>query len=145
MRNEKRIPIIIDFFKKNPEVLNKFLGTDGNTEEIIILLEQFWKDYPDQRLGQLLINHEVISNGFIWNIEEVDWLIENNYFKFEELNFWGVNYNKEGKKLPKTKFKLLKDLDLEHIKAIKEYFKEKNLYINLKYTEYFDKRIKENK
>ena len=76
---------LIDFFDKNPEVLNKFLGTECNTEEIIQFLEKFWSNSYDQRLGQLLLNNELTENGSVWHVEEVDWLIDNGYFKFEEL------------------------------------------------------------
>jgi hypothetical protein len=145
MRNELRIPIIIDFFDKNPEVLNKFLGTECNTEEIIQFLEKFWSNSYDQRLGQLLLNNELTENGSVWHVEEVDWLIDNGYFKFEDLNFWGINYDKDGNRLPETEFKLLKDLDLNHIKNIIKWYQDRGLYLNLKYTEYFNKRIEENK
>ena len=145
MRNEWRIPIIIDFFDKNPEVLNKFLGTEVDSEEIIITLKGYWEKNYDQRLGQLLLNNELTENGSVWHVEEVDWLIENEYLKFEDLNFWGINYDKDGNRLPETQFKLLKDLDLNHIKNIIKWYQDKGLYLNLKYTEYFNKRIEENK
>jgi hypothetical protein len=130
---------------KNPEVLNKFLGTEVDSEEIIITLKGYWEKNYDQRLGQLLLNNELTENGSVWHVEEVDWLIENEYLKFEDLNFWGINYDKDGNRLPETQFKLLKDLDLNHIKNIIKWYQDKGLYLNLKYTEYFNKRIEENK
>lgn len=34
--------------------------------------------------------------------------------------YWGVNYNKDGKRYPQTRWTLIKDLNTEHIKAILE-------------------------
>lgn len=144
MRNEKRIPIIIDFFEKNPEVLNKFANYQVNHENCIALLKKDWGKHPDFRLSQFLIVHGVIPDGVIWNIEETDWLIENNYFQFEELHFWGVNYDENNLRLPNTEFRLLKDLKLDHIKAILELFNGRNLHLDTEYAKYFSKRIKQN-
>lgn len=143
MRNPKRIPIIIKFFKENPYELNKFLGEEVEFRETIDVLKSYWAKYPDCRMGQLLINHGVVSQSS-WFTEEVDWLIKHGYFKFEELNFWGTNFYKNGKRKPKTVYKLLKDLDLDHIKAIIKFNKDRGQQIDQKYLEYFNKRIQEN-
>lgn len=144
MRNPKRIPIIIKFFKENPHELDKFCGLEVNHRWVINDLKNLWKNMSDLRMGQLLITSGTIPDGQCWNTEEVNWLIEHGYFKFEELNFWGTNFYKNGKRKPKTVYKLLKDLDLDHIKAIIKFNKDRDQQINQKYLEYFNKRIEQN-
>lgn len=143
MRNPKRIPIIIKFFKENPHELYKFLGEEVANEETIILLKQYWKTVPHQRMGQLLVNLGMNIKPSCWIKEEVDWLIEHGYFKFEELNFWGTNFYKNGKRKPKTVYKLLKDLNLDHIENIIKFNKERGQGIDQRYLKYFYKRIQE--
>lgn len=143
MRNPNRIPIIIKFFKENPHELNKFLGIEVNVKETMILVKQFWNTVPDLRMGQLLINLGVTVRDQCWFTEEVDWLIEHGYFKFEELHFWGTNFYKNGKRKPKTVYKLLKDLDLDHIENIIKFNKERGQRIDQRYLKYFYKRIQE--
>src|SRR5690606_515614 len=103
MRNPNRIPIVLKFFRENPEQLSMFLFNEKLTVSPILTneFEDFWSKGPDLRLGQALINLGLISDGLAWYKEEVDWLIDHEYFKFEELNFWGSIYDKEGNKLPK--------------------------------------------
>lgn len=145
MRNPKRIPIIIKFFKENPLELDKFCGEEFKDHSLIIKsLKDRWKTNIDQRMGQLLINLDLTVDGSCWYLEEVDWLIEHGYFKFEELHFWGTNFYKNGKRKPKTVYKLLKDLDLDHIENIIKFNKERGQQIDQRYLKYFYKRIQEN-
>jgi hypothetical protein len=146
MRNKNRIPIVLNLML-NKEILFHFLDTSSqriinriynNWENI----EKEWLENPDLRLGQLLFNRDFILDH-PYNIEEDDWLIKNNYIQFEEIKFWGINYDKNGNKLPKTEYKLLKDLDDEHIQNIINFFKKYNALNQLPkdYLEYFNKRI----
>ncbi len=148
MRQPKRVPICLKLFKKK-EVFLKFYNSELSYKVFIENfkdLSNFWKEYPDLRFGQMLINKNVIFDGCQWNIEEVDWLVSNNFIDIEKIEFWGVNYDKNENRLKKTKFKLLKDLDLEHIKNIIKFFEKYNSLhkLNKKYLEYFNKRISNN-
>lgn len=147
MRNPNRIPIILKFFRENPTQLSMFLFNIKLTKPVELSeeFEKFWLENPDLRLGQALINYNVIKDSTVWFKEEDNWLIDHGYFKLEEIKFWGVNYDKEGNRLPETQYKLLKDLDIEHIKNIIKWFEKHNPLdkINPFYLEYFNKRLNE--
>ncbi len=153
MRIKLRIPIILEKMLISDR-LKKFLKTEN--QYIINLIYDNWTDitqewnrYPDYRFGQLLSNLNLVDKNIedcIWNIEEDNWLVENGYIKFEEIKFWGINYYKNNKRRKNTKYKLLKDLDLDHIKNIIIFFEERASLNKLetKYLEYFNNRIKLN-
>ena len=154
MRNKRRIPIILDLFLNKETLLDFLVSSDQKIIDEIYnnweMITKTWNEYPDLRFGQLLVNLRLIPSikieTYIWNIEEDDWLIKNNYINIEDIKFWGVNYYKNNKPRKTTKYKLLKDLDLDHIKNIIIFF-EKNGNINRlnpKYLKYFNKRIKLN-
>ncbi len=154
MRNPNRIPICLKLLS-NGNILMHFLNKKHRDSIRTItdnwkLIEETWKKHPDLRFGQLLCNLRLISNinieNHIWNIEEDDWLIKNGYCNFENIKFWGVKYYKNGKKRKSTKYKLLKDLDLDHIKNIINFFEKYNALnqLNKEYLEYFNKRIELN-
>lgn len=148
MRNKLRIPIVLNLML-NKETLLHFLNTSSqkiidriynNWENI----EKEWLKNPDLRFGQLLFNRDFIPDH-PYNIEEDDWLIKNGYCNLEDIKFWGVNYYKNGKKRKSTKYKLLKDLDDDHIQNIIKFFKKYNALDQLRkdYLEYFNKRIEQ--
>ena len=159
MRQKLRIPIVLEIFKQtNNGAFQKFLGLDNfqtlqvidKIEMQIPKLKDFWKRHPDQRFGQLLSNMFVVdkdTENRIWNIEEDDWLIKNGYCNIEDIKFWGVNYYKNGNKRKSTKYKLLKDLDDDHIRNIIKFFEDNNAInqLNKEYLEYFNKRINDRK
>lgn len=150
MRNSKRIPICLKLLFQN-KILYHFLGTNtsgwakklhGNWD----LIEKEWLKSPDQRVGQLLSNLGLVSKeieNHIWNIDEDDWLIQNGYCNIEDIKFWGINYYKNGKQRKSTKYKLLKDLDNDHIQNIIKFFEKYNALDQLPkdYLKYFNKRI----
>ena len=152
MRNSKRISICLKLLFQN-KILYHFLGTDTSglakkLHENWNLIEKEWLKSPDQRFGQLLSNLGLVSKeieNHIWNIDEDDWLIQNGYCNIEDIKFWGVNYYKNGKQRKTTKFKLLRDLDINHIKNIIIFFEKYNSLdkLNKEYLEYFNKRINE--
>lgn len=159
MRNPKRIPICLKLLFPN-KTLSKFLGNYPEHKHIKCgyakrihenwdLIEETWNKYPDLRFGQLLCNlrliPDLIIENHIWNIEEDNWLITNNYCNIEDIKFWGVNYYKNGKRRKITKFKLLKDLDIDHIEQIIIFFKKYNTLdkLNKNYLDYFNKRLNE--
>ena len=154
MRNKLRIPICLDLML-NKETLLHFLNKSSQKTIDIIYnhwerFEKEWLKSPDQRFGQLLSNLDLVPKDIentIWNIEEDRWLIDNDYIKFENIKFWGVNYYKNGKKREKTKFVLLKDLELDHIKNIIIFFEKYNSLdkLDTEYLNYFNKRINDRK
>ena len=148
MRNSKRIPICLKLFRKK-EVFLKFYNDESRYRNFIKnykYIKDIWKKYPDLRFGQLLINEGFIEDGYQWNIEESNWLQENNFIRPEYIEFWGINYDKNEIRLKETKFKLLRNLELEHIKNIIKFFERHNAIkqLNKKYLEYFNKRIDKN-
>lgn len=154
MRNKLRVPILLNIFN-DKDVLQKFLRT-GDVFIVNNIIEKYtsimleWNRYPDYRFGQMLCNLGFVTKEIedhIWNIEEVNWLIANNYCNIEDVSFWGVNYYKNGKQRKITKFKLLRDLDIDHIKNIIIFFKDQNALhkLNKQYLEYFNKRINDGK
>ena len=151
MRQKLRIQIVLDLML-NKEILLHFLNTSSqkliddlynNWEEI----KEEWLKYPDCRLGQLLVNLNLIPSKniehIIWNIEEDDWLIKNGYCNIEDIKFWGINYYKNGKQRKSTKYKLLKDLDNDHIQNIIKFFEKYNTldFLPKDYLKYFNKII----
>jgi len=158
MRNPKRIPICLKLLYAN-KVLSNFLGDYPENKHIkcgyakIIhenwyLIENVWIMHPDLRFGQLLSNLRLIKDAciedHIWNIEEDNWLIDNNYIKIEDIKFWGVNFHKNGNKRKKIKFVLLKDLKTDHIVNIIKFFEGRLNAIPVEYLRYFNKRIELN-
>ena len=152
MRNPNRIPICLNFLMNN--TLFKFLG--NNATGVVVnkiinnydLIKKEWLKHPDLRFGQLLCNLRLIPDidieNHIWNVEEDNWLIKNNYIKLENIKFWGVNFYKNGKQRKKTKYVLLKDLKTDHIINIIKFFEGKLNRIPIRYLEYFNKRIELN-
>ena len=155
MRNSKRIPICLKLLFQN-KILHHFLNTKVTKKVELLsvlhqnweLIEKEWLKSPDQRFGQLLSNLGLVSKeieNYIWNIEEDDWLIQNGYCNIEDIKFWGVNYYKNGKQRKTTKCVLLKDLKTDHIQNIIKFLEGRLHRIPVKYLEYFNKRINDNK
>lgn len=153
MRNKKRIPICLKLFFQN-NILSHFLTEHpGKTIDNIYqnwkLIEEEWDKYPDYRFGQLLSNLNLVNRNIeniIWNIEEDDWLIENNYCKLEDIKFWGNIYDEHNHRINKINYILLKDLNISHIKGIIKWFTVNDALkqINSKYLKYFNEKIKLN-
>jgi len=147
MRNPKRIPIITKIFSK---FLNNFIhDLDPSFKDIKIprseypKISKFWKEHPDLRLTQVLVNLDYIPNleGFWYYTNEVIWLVIKGYLKFEEINFWGRNYNEDGTTLPETEWILVKDLTDSHIQNILKFFKDNKIRLSTSYLTYFNSRI----
>ena len=154
MRNKLRVSIVSDLML-NKETLLHFLNTPSqklidNIYNNWGKIKEEWLKSPDQRFGQLLSNLGLVPKNvenYIWNIEEDDWLIKNGYCNIEDIKFWGINYYKNGKQRKSTKYKLLKDLDDDHIRNIIKFFEDNNAInqLNKEYLEYFNKRINDRK
>lgn len=91
------------------------------TTQINPTLVEYWKDNFDQRFGQALINSGLVpGNILIWIDEDEDILLDQG-LPPEEVYYWKSNYDKDMNPLPKTIFKLIKDLDTDHIENIYKY------------------------
>lgn len=85
---------------------------------------EYWKENPDQRIGQVLINLNLLPDKLnIWTDEESDILIDQG-IPPREVYFWTSYYDKDMQRLPEPKRKLIKDLDYDHLNNIIKHFKE---------------------
>lgn len=83
---------------------------------------EYWKENPDQRIGQVLINLGLIPDNFkIWIDEESDILI-NQGIPPEECLYWTSIFDKNENLLDKPITRLIKDLEPNHIKKILKIF-----------------------
>lgn len=144
MRNSARIVPILQFFTNNSAALEEFCQHHIDLTVFINDLPKitkYWLENPDQRFGQLLINLQIVPDGKYWNTEEVDWLVEKQYFTWDELHYWGRNYTKDNVKLDKTEWIRLKDLEKDHIENILKSNLVKML--SKRYSDYFKLRLME--
>lgn len=138
MRQVKRIPIIKKVLKetKTKRKLYKLFeyikggikasGFDFKIHDYVDYfyknktLFEFWKQNPDLRFTQLLINTGILPNfpGFWYYLEDEELFIKAGLLKPRDIYFWGINYDIKNKKLKNTKYKLIKDLDTDHIKVL---------------------------
>lgn len=142
MRDKARL-IPLWRFMKSPKNIKKYfinIVKLTNLEEITILSQAFIDNYVelkkyhfenvDLRFGQVVCNKLQYIPGVYYNKEDHDVLIELGV-EARKVLIWGQNYNKDMKRLKKTKWKLICNLTTEHIEAILEgnYTKDE-LYIN---------------
>ena len=124
MRLKERIPNFIEKVNIENLLLNIWeLPVSKETIESIKKdlprIQQLWTEYPDERFSQTLVNNNYIPNyqGFWYYMEESEILKEQGVDASEYL-FWGQNYDEKGERLPETRYRLIKELDTDHIKAI---------------------------
>lgn len=111
--------------------INKIIG-------LLPFFESYWKENPDLRIGQLLINLGfVIDNPQVWNDEESD-ILKAQGLPPEEYLFWTSVYDKDEKLLENPITKLIKNLDKSHILAIKSHFNKKGVFISPDYVTAFN-------
>jgi hypothetical protein len=88
----------------------------------IVNITNYWRENPDQRIGQVLINLELIPDNFrIWTDEESDILIDQG-IPPEECLYWTSLYDKNENLLDTPITKLIKDLEPGYIKKILKRF-----------------------
>jgi hypothetical protein len=155
MRAKERISIILDLLDNNymDFLIDIGIGEENRHELIDVYflkgkeIEEFWMENPDLRLTQVLVNLDIIPNiaGFWYYTEETDYVVEKGWCEFEDIHFWGVNFTKDGERLPETIFKRVSDLDRDHVMNILKFYDEKSsrTKINSKYLKYFEKIEKE--
>ena len=124
MRLKERIPNFIEKVNIENLLLNIWeLPVSKETIESIKKdlprIQQLWSEYPDERFSQTLVNNDYIPNyqGFWYYMEESEILKEQGVDASEYL-FWGQNYDEKGERLPETRYRLIKELDTNHIKTI---------------------------
>lgn len=151
MRNKKRIPIVLNkidwklFISDNLELNEKQTNLLVNKiNDNIQGITNYWNNNPDLRLGQMLIIQGYLPENYkLFQVEETEWLVENNLCKFEEINFWGRTRDEFNNKLPQIEYILLKDVNDAHISAILDWCEDHNIKINKNYKEYFENRVKQ--
>lgn len=102
------------------------LGTIGKITE-------YWKENPDQRIGQVLINLGIIPDGEAWGYEEYQILMDQGYPP-EECLYWTSVFDAEGNLLEKPITRKVSELTKEHIRNIYKFAYEQRGYINMLYN-----------
>lgn len=144
MRPKERIPLFmklvnLDKLAERWKTLPDLLKTVIIKDEV----EKYWLENYDQRIGQVLINLCLIPDGFnIWLDEETDILIGQG-IEPREFLFWGSIYDKNMKRLEETKYRLIKDIETNHINNILSMFNspQNKGKLNTLYRETFEKEL----
>lgn len=154
MRQQHRIPIILDVLKDNDNkrvvLEHLFKPKPGTQMEIgmpfyeidnIIkawklsedLVKKLWIKNPDLRLTQALINVGVMPNfpGFYYYIEDEQLMIDTGLLEARDILFWGQNYDKDNNRLDETNYILIRDINDGHLQAIlDDVFKDPKTHIH---------------
>jgi hypothetical protein len=148
MRPKERIDIFLNHV--NWEILAEKWGIDVSLFNYILTKEnklrgtviRFWKANPDQRFGQMLINLGLVPDDLkIWLDEESEILLDQGCDP-REVMLWGSIYDKEGNLLEKYKYRLIKDLDTDHINNILKDVEEGKYTIPEDYMKCFKGELK---
>lgn len=153
MRLIERLPVILNIFKDD-EIKLKFLYyqygvSEDSSNSVKKLIEERvqqmlsnWKDREDtlweewlmrqdQRLIQLLVNLDVTGHfPHDYQCEESDWLLEHDLVQYRDILFWGQNFDENDVQLPETKYVLIKDMELDHVKAILKANKDRGIPVS---------------
>lgn len=145
MRPKERIKIffrLIDWkFLSNRWEIENLSSKMLNNKPYINISEQ-WLKYPDMRFGQLLINLGLIEDNLkIWLDEEVN-ILKDQGVNLREFLLWGSIYDKDKNLLDNITYRLIKDLDTNHIKNILKDFKESDKKLNPLFEKTFKEELK---
>ena len=146
MRPKERIPTFIELIDWKQLIEKQWKLPFNKTERKHVIAQiknnipkiiMYWAEYPDERIGQVLVNMGIISNvsGMWYYMEDDDILIKQGH-KPEDVCLWGT-YGKDGKQ--PFKRILIRDMSTEHMQACID--TQPN--INPAYKELFEKLIKE--
>lgn len=85
----------------------------------ILVIKEYWLLHFDLRFSQVLINLEYIPYilGVWYNYEEDEILKMQGYLPRDYI-FWGSIYDDKGNTLSETSYKLIKDLDINHMQKL---------------------------
>lgn len=150
MRIRERINTYVDLL--NEDILHKlfihWFDTNFEASEQAILgskrkIKKFWMANHDLRLSQVLINMGYIGNyPGVWYYEEDDDALIAAGCEPRDILFWGQIYDKDMKRLPETKWNLIKNMTIDHIKAVLVYVEERNRHLPEKYKTAFENELK---
>ena len=129
MRPKERIPIFIKHVNIEKLITDWFANTKIPSFEIkaaikrittsILYLTQYWQDNPDLRFSQILVNTGYLPNiPGTWYYESNNHILIKQGCKPRNVILWGNVFDKEGNRLPKPKWILIRDLTTDHIEAI---------------------------
>lgn len=131
MRRKERIDIFLKevnllellttqwgLFGENAKPKNILKCVDEIREHLLLIKEQ-WETAPDLRFSQVLIKLGFISNkpGYWYYLEEHE-ILQKQDVEPSKYMLWGTNFDKDMKRLPKTIWKPICELDTSHIHAI---------------------------
>jgi hypothetical protein len=130
--------------KLNLEILHKiflyWFNTNFENIELRICKEKrkikkFWMADHDLRFSQVLINMGYLDNiPGIWYFTEDDDVLIHAGLEPREVVYWGQNFDANMNRLPSTKWILIKDMSLDHIKAVIAFMGER---LPIKYKDIF--------
>lgn len=142
MRIKERIPILWDLFINNKELVFKYLcGDDYNTYKTFFdtipseTVLNLWKDFPDVRFAQLLVNFGSLSQyNEYYNTEDERLFVDMGLVDARDIYFWGTIFNNNGERLPETLFETVSELSDEHLEAILEHNERNSFYLSNLYS-----------
>jgi hypothetical protein len=92
-------------------------------------LIEIWKQNPDQRIGQLLINLGLIDDSIErWCTEEYEILIDQGSLP-EDCVYWTSIYAKDRTPLDIPETRLISDLTVDHIQNIIKFMRDHKGYV----------------
>lgn len=147
MRPKERIPIFLTLISWTNlcDRWGCFANIPNGVElEEIVCSEtvlNYWKENPDQRIGQVLINLELLPDNFeIWKDEEND-ILKDQGVNPREFLFWTSIYDKYENLLKEPKARLIKDMDTSHIRTILELERKNNWILSKLYKDTFTEEL----
>jgi len=127
MRLEERIDPFLEKVNVDALIVNWFPSLAESVRNIIVnrigenkkYIKESWHESPDLRFSQVLVNDGYIPNmpGMWYYEEEYETLIEQGH-KAADVIFWGQNFDKNMKRLPKTKWRPISSMTTDHIQAV---------------------------
>jgi len=101
----------------------------------------YWKENPDQRIGQVLINLGIVPDSMeIWVTEESTILIDQG-IPPEEVLYWTSMYDEKSELLDEPITRKVSTLTEEHIKRIVQYMYDHNGRISPDMTKAFENML----
>jgi len=86
--------------------------------QLYAIFLKYWKENFDQRIGQVLINLDLIPDNFKIRVDEESDILIDQGISPEECLYWTSLYDENENLLDKPITRLIKDLEPNHIKRI---------------------------
>lgn len=128
MRNSVRIDNFLSKVDIRDLLLNIWKVCDNDIDSVeksilndILDIKDEWLFSTNLRFSQLLVNLGYVPNipGGWYYLEE-DEILRMQGYKPRDYTFWGSIYNSDGELLEETKYNLIKDLEISHMKKLVE-------------------------